>query len=102
MAAIRGRTYNLNMDYSPTTIQVFLALAMLLALVGALWPKLVCRTSVADQDFRGRNTGLGHRIEFRGTSRHALRVRQSYDRMFGSWLHVSGSAPHKTSRDKAA
>lgn len=92
------------MDYSPTTIQVFLAIAMIVALVGALWPKLVCKTSMADQDFRSRNAGPGNRLIFRGASggRHALRVRESYDRMFGRWLHVPASAPKSDATDKAA
>ena len=92
------------MDYSPTTIQVCLAFAMLIALVGALWPKLVCKTSMADQTFRSRPSGIAGQRAFRSgpSGRHALRVRESYDRMFGRWLHVPASAPKSKIPDKAA
>ena len=94
------------MDYSPTTIQAFLAVAMLVALVGALWPKLVSRTSMADEDFRNRPSRMvGRRAAFpsANSGRHALRVRESYDRMFGRWLHVPAPAPKNvTQSDKAA
>ena len=93
------------MDYSPTTVQVCLALAMLVVLVGALGPKLVCRTSVADQEIRERPPVIpGQRTVFRSTSssRHALRVRESYDRMFGRWLHTPASAPETPPSDQKA
>ncbi len=86
---------------SPTLVQVTLAVAMLVLLVGALWPKLACRASVGDQTFRTRHSKIpGQQITFQpGThSRHALRVRESYDRMFGQWLRSKASSSDKDRR----
>jgi hypothetical protein len=86
-------------------MQVCLALAMLIMLVGALWPKLACRTSVSDDSFRVRRSRAPlQQATFRSSyrSRHALRVRESYDRMFGRWLNSERSAPEDPPKKRAA
>jgi hypothetical protein len=88
---------------SPTIIQVCLAFAMIIALVGALWPKLACRTDIGDQNFssRKRQTRFSNQgVRFRSAAydRHALRVRASYDRMVGRWLHTE-PLPEENSPD---
>jgi hypothetical protein len=92
---------------TPTIIQVCLAFAMLIALVGALWPKLACRTEVGDQNFspRSRQTRFSsQRATFRSAAydRHALRVRASYDRMVGRWIHANPPADENSSNDQRA
>lgn len=92
---------------SPTIVQVCLAFAMLVALVGALWPKLACRTEMGDENFSSRNRQSrlpAQRVTYRSAAygRHALRVRESYGRMFGRWLHAEAPVDENPPKDQRA
>lgn len=91
----------------PTIIQACLAFAMLIALVGALWPKLACRTDLGDHNLSPRNRQArfyNQRMRFRSGAyhRHGRPVRASYDRMFGRWLHPEPPADEEPPDDQRA
>ena len=106
MAVRPGANLQLKYMDAPSIVQVCLAFAMLVALVGALWPKLACRTDVGDQNFSSRNRRFSsQRVRFRANTydrRAALRVRASYDRMFGRWLHAEQPTDEKSPDDQRA